>query len=191
MLLATRAALAGDFTKADQLCAEALRIAEEGEIRAGRIAWVLFRASVAHLRGDPSRIAIDQQYFDAVATTSRSSEWQSFAAWVYAATGRPEEARAMLDDIEGWLHSYPFCLLCGEAISILGDAELAKRVYPTLLAQAADHTFFWGPFGSAIFGPTQRIAAQLAHLMGKTEEARSPLRRGDRDRRADRRSSVD
>ncbi|HVH46136.1 MAG TPA: hypothetical protein VM925_27490, partial [Labilithrix sp.] len=159
MLEATRAGLAGDFVMADRLCAEALRIAKEGEIRVGKVVWALCRVSLAFLGGDPARIASDQQHLEAVALATRTRESRSFLALVYAATGRREEARATLGDAETWIDSYPFSIFCGEAIVLLGDTELASRLYPRLVSYATDHTFSWGPFGTVVFGPTPRIAA--------------------------------
>ncbi|HVH46975.1 MAG TPA: AAA family ATPase, partial [Labilithrix sp.] len=172
MLQATRSGLAGDFDTADRLCAEAAKIAEEGDLRAGKIAWALCRVSFACLRDDLDRLASERQKLEPISVACRTGEWRSFSALIYAATGRHEEARAALADLETWIDSYLFCVWCGEAVVILGDTELAERVYPRLLTHAAENTLLWGPFGSVVFGPTQRIAADLARLLGKTEDAR-------------------
>ena len=170
MLRATFASLAGDFATAERLSDEAFAIADEGEIRAGKIAWALFRLSLAHLRGDPASVAPYAERIDALAGPMSGST--GFIAWLYAATGRHDEARALLEGLIKVPHTFPWCLISGETVCILGDRAMAERFYPWLLRHAKDNSLFWGPLGSVVFGPTQRVAGDVARLLGKTEEAR-------------------
>jgi non-specific serine/threonine protein kinase len=57
-------------------------------------------------------------------------------------------------------------------VCLLEDVARAETLYPLLCRYAADTCFFYGTFGSTMFGPTQRIAGDVARLLKKDDEAR-------------------
>jgi hypothetical protein len=42
-----------------------------------------------------------------------------------------------------------------------------------LVCHAADNSLFWAGYGAMVFGPIERVAGDVAALLGRTEEARS------------------
>lgn len=171
MTRATYEALSGDFDLALQLGDAALAEAEiDGPVAAARAAWSLLRIGVAHLRDDMRSVASAAARIEAVATGVLGAA--GFMTLLYAATDRPEAAGAGLDAVAGVDGSFPSCLAAGEAVCRLGDRARAEALYPRLCAHAAKNTLFWGPFGATVFGPVQRVAGDVALLLGRTEEAR-------------------
>ena len=179
MLRSTWAALAGDFILADQLCADARELAKRsGLLVEGDLAWAMARLSFALLRGEPERIATDNELIQAIMSSISGAPNYAPAtnlavgAFICAAIGRADDARALLKQTEGWFWNYHICVSAAEASVILGDAEWAERLYSTLVAHAANNTFIWEPFGMLAFGPTQRVAGDVARLLGKKDDAR-------------------
>lgn len=169
MLRATFAMIEGEFELAERLSAAAFAIAEQGEIRAGAIAWALHRLALAHLRGEPRSIAPHADRMAAL--LGRMSGAKGFLAWIHAACGRPDEARTLLAELAEVAENFPWCLVSAEAVCFLGDVALAERFYPALCRHARENSLFWGPFGSVVIGPTQRIAGDVARLLGRIDEA--------------------
>jgi tetratricopeptide (TPR) repeat protein len=176
MQRATLAALAGDFATAERMGNEALAIGEEGGIATARIAWVLHRMAIAHLRCDPASVRPDAERIEALGGPITGAK--GFMAWIHAATERPEAARRGLAEIGNELFHFPWCLIGGEAVCLLRDTTLAEQFYPALCDHAPLNPLFWGPFGAAVFGPTQCVAGDLAALLGRHDEARRWYREG-------------
>jgi len=128
------------------------------------------------LRGDWT--LLDRELVDRkIATSPAGMAWRSSRAWMLAATGSPDAARAELAIIAAdGFSALPFDTNwpsaigeCAEACALLGDADLAKELYARLLPYAARAL----TAGRAVstFGSTQRLLAGLAATLGRTDEA--------------------
>lgn len=67
---------------------------------------------------------------------------------------------------------FPWVLGLGIAAARTHDVDTATVVLPMLEACARDQTCFWGIFAVGVLGPVQRVAGDLASLLGRTDEAR-------------------
>jgi hypothetical protein len=170
MLRATRALLAGELAVAEQLGNEALAAARSAGIAVAELAWTQHRISLAIASGDPSSIGSVADRVLAHYPTSLTV----IPSWVYAATGRHDEARAALAHYTPHVAHVPATLLAADIARMLGDRELAERVRVVLDQLAGSVNMFWGgpPIGTAI-GPLPRFAADLAALLGREDEART------------------
>ena len=56
---------------------------------------------------------------------------------------------------------------------MLGETAHAATFYEPLCAHAKRNSLFWGPFGGTVFGSTQGVAADVAALLGRVDEARA------------------
>lgn len=91
-----------------------------------------------------------------------------------ALLGFPNEARAAAAREREQLNPplFPGVLLLGIAAARTHDADTATVVLPLLEAFAREQTCFWGIFGAGVLGPVQRVAGDLASLLGRNDEAR-------------------
>ena len=62
-------------------------------------------------------------------------------------------------------------VLSAQACEALQDVALAARLYPMLLDTARAHPVLWGPQGTALFGPTLRLAGEMGMIVGRLAEA--------------------
>src|SRR5262249_32659865 len=65
------------------------------------------------------------------------------------------------------------CIMSAEGACMLEDKPLGEKLYPYLSKHARENPIFWGGYGTTAFGPTPRIAGDVARLLGRAEEARS------------------
>ena len=169
MLRATRALLAGELAAAEQLGNEALAIARQRGDRGRR---PCMGAAPDLARDRERRALVDRSVADRVLAHHPTS-LSVIPSWVYAATGRYDEARAALAHYTPHVAHVPATLLAADIARVLGDRELAERVRGVLDELAGSVNMFWGapPIGTAI-GPLPRLAADLAALLGREDEAR-------------------
>ena len=113
-----------------------------------------------------------------ISTLERGPFGQSIRAWVLAATGRCDEAVAVLRPAAAILQGLPTLLLCGNACVLLEDVESASFVYEQLPKRSMGMEFFWGPARSFTLGPVSKVLGDLAQLLGRTDEARQHYQDG-------------
>lgn len=166
MLKATLAALASDFAASEQLAQDALDIAEEGAVQAGRMAWMMWRMSIAQLRGDPGSVAPDAERLEAM-----TQRMPPLRAWLYAATGRRDQAVRLINEVARGASYFSWALFCAEVASLVDDDELAERAYAAVSRHAEHNSLLWGPSGVVVFGQAQRAAGDLATRLGRSDEA--------------------
>jgi hypothetical protein len=162
-------AFRGDFDSADRLSEAAHTLATRGGSGPGLRAWAVQRVSFAQMRGQPGLIAKD-----AAEVLSLFASIQAHipsAAWILTAIGRPEQAARQLHGTDIATGYFPALIIAADAAVMLGDRTLATALYPRLAASAGSHQMFWGPAGAAAFGPTERILGEMAHLLGRSEDA--------------------
>ena len=164
--------LRGDFDEAERLGAEARAIAERAGSDAGLRTWVTHRLSVAFLRGQPELLAEDA----APLVFQHESMWGggSFVAWMLMGLGRNDEAAERVRKVDLSARSIPSANLmnlvgAAEVCVRLGEVELGRTVYPSLL-RAADR-MFWNMGPGSVLGPTARTLGDLALLIGLPREA--------------------
>ncbi len=167
MLRATLAALESDFDSAERLAGDALAIAEEGAVAAGRIAWAMCRVTIAQLGGEPESIAPIADRLEPIARRV-----PPLHAWLCAATGRRDEARSVVDRMLGGASYFSWSLFCAEIASLVDDADLTARAYDAVRVHAGDNSLLWGPSGVVLFGQAPRAAGDLASRLGRNDEAR-------------------
>jgi tetratricopeptide (TPR) repeat protein len=176
MMRALFALLDGDIAEAERLGAIARELAEQGAIRAGLVTYVLHRISIAQVRGMAADITAHADLIREVMGRVGRPVSDVFQFWLDAALGRKEHAlgtlrKVLITQADG-PPNFPGALMGGDAIAIAGDVELAEKLYPDMAYHASQNPFFWGPLGTSIFGPTHRVAGDLARLLGKEDEAR-------------------
>jgi tetratricopeptide (TPR) repeat protein len=128
------------------------------------------------LRGDWGAFMLELAE-EKIASSPAGMAWRASVAWLYAATGRPDEAREQLAIVtaDGFAR-LPFDVNwasalaeCAEACAILGDPELAAPVYERMLPYAERALTAGRAVTSA--GSTQRMLAGLAAALGRRDEA--------------------
>jgi hypothetical protein len=181
-VLATHAALDGDFERADRLSREARAVSEEVESLEASTTWSAQRVSHALMRDDPESFAPDLGHFLARFDVLARFVWwaRGFKAIALAFVGRSAEAREQLRGARYEDHNFPGLLMLGQAAFFLRDAEMAAKILDPLLALRDKGEFFWTAHGIACFGPSSRICGELAALLGRTELARTLLEEGVR-----------
>jgi hypothetical protein len=162
-------AFAGDFVAADRLSDEAHALATSRGSAPGLRAWGVQRVAFAQMRGTPSSIAPDApeilRLFETIQVHIPS------AAWVLAASGEHEQAAQRLRDSDIATGYFPALIIAADAAVMLGDVEIAQRLYAPLLAHAPAHDMFVGPAGASAFGPTARVLGDMALLLGHPADA--------------------
>jgi DNA-binding SARP family transcriptional activator/tetratricopeptide (TPR) repeat protein len=170
------AALQGRRDEAARLAQEAGAMAE----RAGDPNGPLFRDMIGfqlcvHAREFPDWLLEFAE--DAVATYAAGMAYASSCAWMYAARGRDEDARAMLDRVAAddfadlsWDANWISALgELAEATALLGDRERAAELYDRLLPYADRRLVA----GRAVCdeGSAHYALARFATTLGRDDEA--------------------
>lgn len=172
MLRSMRALLSADFDSAERLAAEAYAIAGSADVPSFAFHWALHLVCVPHVRGEPSSIAKDSgTAFEAFAPVYGG---QALATWVHAALGHGTEAtRGLAELVVAGPESFPGTLIGGEVARLIGDRDAGAKFYAELCAAKSTKPIFWGPHGTIVLGPTVRVAADLAAMLGRIDEARA------------------
>lgn len=170
MLEAQKALFAGDFAEADRLGRAA--IAMEGSPMA-KIHYAMQRLSLALARDDIREIRREREEGVFEPFSFIPTHANPFLGWLDAVAGREDDARRRIEEAMQLLDHYPMLLMSGEATLVLGDRELAERMYPALREHAKAQVGFWSSHGSLFAGPTARVVGRLAALLGRTDEARA------------------
>jgi hypothetical protein len=97
-----------------------------------------------------------------------------YPAWLLVLAGRSESARerllqATLDPVEIPAANLMELMGASEAAVLLGDQEIARRIYP-LLARASDRQLVNLAPG-AVLGPSSRVLGDLARFIGRDADA--------------------
>jgi AAA ATPase domain len=175
---ATEAALDGRWAEAERLRLEAQ---EAGERAGDRSAW-LFSVMVEQIM-QAQRGEVEQTDFafieDRIANSAAGPAYRSALVWILAGLGRPDEARAHLDDWvrddlafdANWMSAHAEV---AEGIGILGDPTHAQLVYDRLLPYAGRPA----TAGRAVvsYGSVDRYLGGLAAVLGRRDEAIAHLR---------------
>jgi tetratricopeptide (TPR) repeat protein len=163
------AALDGDFAAAHRAGEDMRRVAEGSGVLAARVAWAIVQIALSHAAGEPASILPSAPAV--LEVIGQMPTLLPYTAWVLAATGRPAEARAMLHRVSSDVSGFPWLIAAADAAVVLGDAELAGRLYAPLAEQRFAHRIFWGPVGTFCLGPTPRTLGDLAMILGRFEIA--------------------
>lgn len=169
MLRAGSAALEGDFARAEALGEDALRLVEETNNAYGRMTWAVHRISLAHLRGDLTSLAPTAERLGIFA---RLPQPNGFMTIVNAALGNRDVALRDLDVLLEEPRNFAWMCLLGEVVWLLRDKERAERMWPGIKTHAERQIMFWGPHGTLAIGPAARVAADVAAVAGRVDEAR-------------------
>lgn len=173
LVSALLASFRADFAAADRLADEAAQQADELGTPAGKLLLLTHRLGQALLRGDPGMLLPHAAAMIAHLSNVPGSAPQ--LAWFLAGVGRVSEARervqAEVADPEHFASLNLWELAgVGETCVLLGDVELAARVYPRVL-QASDR-IFWNMAPGMLVGPFARVLGDLAALLGRDADAR-------------------
>jgi hypothetical protein len=116
-------------------------------------------------------------FFERLAQQIAPPGWRPALAWAHLQAGRPEQARALIDEMsEGGFASTPrdsnFVARLGQVAQViaeLGDARLAARAEPLLAPLSA----FWVVLGpsACTLGPIAYSVGALQLLLDRPEEA--------------------
>lgn len=163
-------ALRGDEAEAERLSREAGALAPQTGSAA--LLWLTHRLSLAQLSEQPQRLLVEGPAMLAKLDWAPASI--PHGAWILVGLGRDEEARAFLRNRQVQHSEIPSAMLWellgqGEACVLLGDRELAAKLYPEV-ERAADR-MFWNISPGAIVGPSRRVLGDLAMLLNRPEEA--------------------
>jgi DNA-binding SARP family transcriptional activator len=175
---AVEALLAGRFEAADALAAEA----RERGVRAGDRNADLF-ADMLLFTGQLERGELDQVDLafveDKIATSPAGPAYAGSYAWMLAARGEPDRARATLAQVIAHPHAFDANWMsaqaeCAEACVLLGDATHAGVFYDRLLPYAGRPA----TAGRAVtsYGAVDRHLGGLAALLGRRDDAVRHLR---------------
>jgi len=123
--------------------------------------------AAAMISGMSSRVAATQprSFSRVMASAWPATPGLSVALW----TDQP--TRATLESAPSFERGFPTGLFAGNACALIGNVELAARVYASLQLEAVNHRMFWGAGGAGVFGPTSRVLGDLALLLGRRDEA--------------------
>ena len=172
------ALLAGRFAAAERLANEA----REAGVRAGDRNADLF-ADMLEFGGQIERGAFDEVDMgfieDKIANSAAGPAYASSYAWMLAARGEAERARATLDAVIAHPHAFDANWLsaqaeCAEACVALGDATHAAVVYDRLAPYAGRPATAGRAVAS--YGATDRHLGGLAALLGRRDDAVRHLR---------------
>jgi DNA-binding SARP family transcriptional activator/tetratricopeptide (TPR) repeat protein len=172
---AMRMLFAGDYEKAEAAGQEAARVGQRVQDTNTGNATLLQSLMLRRERGRLERLEGPvRAYAERFGTIPG---WRCVLAWLLAETGRPDEARAMLDafaadgfrglPLDGiWLGAVAYL---AEAAAALGDATHAAQLYE-LLEPYADRNVAIG-WASTCAGSASRHLGLLADLLGNREQA--------------------
>ncbi len=162
----------GDVAESKRLARAAFELAERGGLMGGVLTFIMHCVSVASMCDEPAAIREHEEMIRSVLSKMGQPGAIGFKAWLEAATGHPDEAATVLDRICAMLESFPWWILGSEAACMTNDRDHAALLYEAAEEHATTRPFFWGPFGSIVFGPSRRVSGDLARLLGKSDEAR-------------------
>jgi hypothetical protein len=175
LLLASRALLDGDFDEAARHGADLLEAGERANVPNARVAWVALRIAIARARGAPGEISSDAE--EILRHPSSALLKASWDPWVLAAIGRESEARERLNHFTVDPCNSPVAVYAADAAVMLRDPALAASLYDLMRpfrggALFGENPVMWGlPTPGPVFGPTALVAADLAALLGRAEDA--------------------
>lgn len=169
-----RALMRGDLTAAAELSAEGLQFAEH--LPNALPTWANQQFVLKWEQDELADVeAMMTGFRDA--RPGLSDIVRSALAWLYAETGRPEQARPELQALVANLDGYQVRLgwLAGigwlaQAAYLLEDVS-AEVLYDALLPFVARHAAFPGAVTSAYWGSVERMLGNLAHAMGSYDLA--------------------
>jgi len=127
---------------------------------------MMWRMSIAQLRGDVGSVEPDAERLEAM-----TLRMPALRAWLYAATGRSDEAVRLINEVARGASYFSWALLSAEVASLVDNNELAERAYAAVSRHAEHNSLLWGPSGVVVFGQAQRAAGDLATQLGRSDEA--------------------
>ncbi len=175
---AVDALLRGDFADAERLTAEAREAGVRAGDRNGDLFpdMLVFGAQIERGAFDEVDMAFLE---DKIAHSAAGPAYASSYAWMLAARGETERARATLDDVLARPHAFDANWLSAQAevaetCILLGDAAHAADVYERLLPYAGRPA----TAGRAVtsYGAVDRHLGGLAALLGRRDDAVRHLR---------------
>lgn len=176
-LRARAALLDGAPREAQALGDRSLRIAEEAGLAVGVVANLVLALGAVQMQEDYGAAHRIGARLHRVLTREGVANGLGFGAkcldaWLESVSDDDAPARRAIErlDVRGEI---PSLLVLAEGTTVRRDAESAGRLYPAVCAELERNPFLWGPSGLGIFGPTARIAADLARLLGRADEARA------------------
>ncbi len=132
------------------------------------IAWCMQRVALAQVT-EPERILPDAEFLLDVFSKIRGLS--PFKAWVIAASGRTEEAAALLRSALPAAANFPAWMMCADVCVLCKDRATAQLGFDALSELRARNRLFCGPSGGVLFGPTTRLLGDLALVLGRPDEA--------------------
>jgi tetratricopeptide (TPR) repeat protein len=159
----------GRLDEAERLGNDALAMEEQTRSVAWS-EWAIQRIAIAIARQDPA--SISPYTTRVVSILERGPFAGAMRAWVLAATGRRDEAVAVLRQTAARMQGIPTLLLCADACALLDDVESASLIYEQLPKRSTGMEFFWGAARAYALGPVSRALGDLARILGRAEEAR-------------------
>jgi len=159
----------GRLDDAERLGDEALVLAEQAGSVAGP-EWAIQRIALAIARQAPAGISTHATRV--LSILERGPFSGSMRAWVLGATGRRDEAAAVLRKAAAVPQGLPTLLLCADTCVFVDDVESALLVYEQLPKRSVGIEFFWGSARGYALGPTSRALGDLAGVLGRPEDAR-------------------
>jgi tetratricopeptide (TPR) repeat protein len=159
----------GGLDDAARLGDEALALAEQAGSDAGT-EWALQRIAIAIARQQPA--GISSHAARVLSILERGPLVGPTRAWVLAATGRKDEALALLRKAAAIPQGLPTLLLCADTCALVDDGLSASLVYEQLPKRSVGIQFYWGAARGYALGPTSRALGELARVLGRRDEAR-------------------
>jgi tetratricopeptide (TPR) repeat protein len=172
---AMRLMFAGDFDQAQGEGNEAARVGDRVQDTNTGNATLLLSLMYRRERGGLERLEGPVRFY--VERFGTIPGWRCVLAWLLAETGRPDEAREILDafaadDFRGlpldgiWLGAVAYL---AETAAVLGDGSHAAKLHD-LLEPYADRNVAIG-WASTCAGSASRYLGLLADLLGRRDEA--------------------
>ncbi len=170
MLRAAFAIFDGRLEEAEQLGDDALSLAQKAGTHQADVVWAQQRIAIAIARREPERIVPDADRL--LSMISPNVLLAPIRAWVFAASGRADEARHELESLSE-RHQVFGLIFAAEACILLDDPVAAARLRPLFLRQWHGTRFFFGALATGfVVGPATRLLGELARLCECREEAR-------------------
>lgn len=172
LLRALFSLILGDFEQAERLNTEARVIAERTNSDAAKRLWLTQRVSFAILRNRPE--LVENEVDSLKAHFAWMANGIPYVAWLLLGVGEEHEAAELLRSANLDPASIPSANLlelvaAADACVRLGNVELGRRIYPTLV-RAADR-MCWAIAPGSLIGLTSRTLGDLARLLGRIGEA--------------------
>lgn len=176
-----RALMRGDLERATELSAETLQFAEH--VPNALAAWANQQFVLKWERDELEEVeAMMTGFRDA--RPGLSDMVRSALAWLYAETGRPEQARPELHSLVEKLDDYQVRVAWFAGLGWLAQAayllrdDSARILYDALQPYGARHVPFPGPMATAYWGSVERILGNLAFVTGDYARAADHSERG-------------